>query len=153
MAYNSLFLVAAMKFFIYTITQDHIIVFLFMNIKLKQSEIMQTCCPVHVTWPEMEPIDAAQADELEDLFKILANDTRLRLLHNLARVEEMCVCDLATAVGMTPQAISNQLQRLYGRGIVSTRRSGNMIYYRVVDQCVVELLQKAICLLTGSQKQ
>jgi len=124
-----------------------------MSTKLKHNEIMQTCCPVEITWPDMEPIDADQADELEDLFKILANDTRLRLLHTLARVEEMCVCDLATAVGMTPQAISNQLQRLYGRGIVSTRRSGNMIYYRVIDQCVVELLQKAICLLSDSKKQ
>lgn len=123
-----------------------------MNIKLNPNENPQTCCPVNVTWPDMQPIDAQQADELEDLFKILANDTRLRLLHTLARVEEMCVCDLASAVAMTPQAISNQLQRLSSRGIVTTRRSGNMIYYRVIDQCVVELLQKAMSLLADSKK-
>jgi DNA-binding transcriptional ArsR family regulator len=112
----------------------------------------QTCCPVHVTLPEQEPIDSNQAAELEDLFKILANDTRLKLLHTLARVEEMCVCDLAAAVEMTPQAISNQLQRLSDRGLVATRRSGNMIYYRVIDQCIVGLLQKALCLLADSEK-
>ncbi len=112
----------------------------------------QTCCPVHVTFPEQEPISAEKAAELEDLFKILANDTRLRLLHTLARVEEMCVCDIANAVDMTPQAISNQLQRLSDRGIVATRRSGNQIYYRVVDECVVGLLQKAMCLLDDSEK-
>lgn len=117
--------------------------------KIKKS--VQTCCPVHVTLPEQEPINTDLAAELEDLFKILANDTRLRLLHNLARVEEMCVCDLAAAVEMTPQAISNQLQRLADRGIVATRRSGNMIYYRVIDQCVVGLLQKALCLLDDSE--
>lgn len=112
----------------------------------------QTCCPVHVTFPEQEPISSEKAAELEDLFKILANDTRLRLLHTLARVEEMCVCDIADAVDMTPQAISNQLQRLSDRGIVATRRSGNQIYYRVVDECIVGLLQKALCLLDDSEK-
>lgn len=112
----------------------------------------QTCCPVHVISPEQEPINSEQAAELEDLFKILANDTRLKLLHTLARVEEMCVCDLAAAIEMTPQAISNQLQRLSDRGIVATRRSGNMIYYRIIDQCVIGLLQKALCLLSDSAK-
>lgn len=88
---------------------------------------------------------------MEDLFKVLANDRRLKLLHNLARVEEMCVCDLAVAVEMTPQAISNQLQRLSDRGVVATRRGGNMIYYRITDKCVVALLQKALCLCDGKE--
>lgn len=123
-----------------------------MKHQLNQIKVAQTCCPVHVTLPEQLPISAGQALALEDLFKILANDTRLRLLHTLARVEEMCVCDLANAIEMTPQAISNQLQRLADRGIVATRRSGNMIYYRIVDQCVVGLLQKAMCLLDDSDK-
>jgi DNA-binding transcriptional ArsR family regulator len=122
-----------------------------MKVALTTSRNLQTCCPIHVTFPEQEPISEEQASELEDLFKILANDTRLRLLHNLARVEEMCVCDLAACVQMTPQAISNQLQRLADRGIVATRRSGNMIYYRVVDDCVIGLLQKAMCLLSDSE--
>jgi len=123
-----------------------------MKTELKVINSTQTCCPVHVTWPEQEPITSEKAGELEDLFKILANDTRLRLLHNLARVEEMCVCDLAAAVEMTPQAISNQLQRLADRGIVATRRNGNMIYYRVIDECVIGLLAKAMCLLSDSEK-
>jgi DNA-binding transcriptional ArsR family regulator len=122
-----------------------------MGTRLKVKENVETCCPVHVTLPEQEPITPDQAAELEDLFKILANDTRLRLLHNLARVEEMCVCDLAAVVEMSPQAISNQLQRLADRGIVATRRGGNMIYYRVIDQCVIGLLQKAMCLLDDSE--
>ncbi len=118
---------------------------------MKTLKTTQTCCPQQVTWPEQAQLTAEQASELEDLFKILANDTRLRLLHTLAHVEEMCVCDLASAVEMTPQAISNQLQRLADRGIVATRRGGNMIYYRVIDQCVIGLLAKAMCLLADSE--
>ena len=62
-------------------------------------------------------LNAAQASGLEDLFKVLANDSRLRLLHSLARHDEMCVGDLAEELGLSPQAVSNQLRRL--RGIVA----------------------------------
>lgn len=106
----------------------------------------QQCCPDFV-FPDESPLSDADASELEDLFKILANDTRLKLLHNLAVSREMCVNDLAETLGMKPQAVSNQLQRLSDRGIVSTRRVGNNIYYRVVDACILDLLHKAVCLL------
>ena len=64
----------------------------------------------------------------------------------------MCVCDLANAVDMTPQAISNKLQKLYSQGIIATRREGNMIYYRVIDERIVGLLEEALCLLVDSKR-
>jgi DNA-binding transcriptional ArsR family regulator len=81
------------------------------------------------------------------LFKILANDTRLRLLHALAKAGELPVTALAEAVGMTPQAVSNQLQRLAARGVVARRREGTVVSYRVADPCVVDLLDRGLCLL------
>lgn len=92
-------------------------------------------------------ITSAEAGELMALFKVLANDTRLRLIHALARSGELCVTDLAAAVGMKPQAVSNQLQRLADRGILKTRRDGNNIHYRVVDPCVLSLLELGLCLI------
>ena len=59
--------------------------------------------------PLLTPI---QAGGLAAVFKVLANDTRLRLLHALVRADELCVTDLAGLLGMKPQAISNQLLRL-----------------------------------------
>jgi len=88
-----------------------------------------------------------QALALTRLFKVFANDTRLRLLHTLVRDEELCVSEMAGAVGMKPQAVSNQLQRLVDRGILGTRRSGSNIYYRVVDPCVPVLLERGLCLI------
>ncbi len=88
----------------------------------------------------------AQAGRLESVFKMLANDTRLRLLHALARAGQLCVTDLAATVGMRPQAVSNQLQRLVDRGMLATRRDGNRIWYRITDPCVTELLDLAWCL-------
>jgi DNA-binding transcriptional ArsR family regulator len=88
-----------------------------------------------------------QARGLADLYQVLANDTRLRLLHALARSGELCVSDLAAAVGMRPQAVSNQLQRLSDRRILATRRDGTRIFYRIADPCVPSLLDLGWCLL------
>lgn len=95
---------------------------------------------------ERELLTAQQAGELVGIFKTLANDTRLRMLHALSRVEEMCVSDMSDLLGMKPQAISNQLIRLAERGIVGSRRNGNNIYYRIVDRCVIKLLDHGLCL-------
>lgn len=93
-----------------------------------------------------------EAAEIRDLFATLANDTRLRLLHALVQAGELCVTDLADQLGMTPQAISNQLQRLADRKILATRRDGNHIFYRIVDPCVPTLLHRGICLVEETRE-
>ena len=92
-------------------------------------------------------IDQARAVALGRLFKIFANDTRLRLLHALERGSELCVTDLAAAVDMAPQAVSNQLQRLADRRIVVARREGTRLYYSIADPCVAGFLDLGMCLL------
>jgi DNA-binding transcriptional ArsR family regulator len=86
--------------------------------------------------------------DLERLFKVLANETRLRMLNELEAAGELCVGDLADAVGMASQAVSNQLQRLVDRRIVEARRDGNYSYYRIIDPCVSGLLELGTCLIT-----
>src|ERR1700733_767218 len=104
------------------------------------------CCnqPSLKERPLLSPI---QAGGLAAVFKVLANDTRLRLLHALIRADELCVTDLATSLGMKPQAVSNQLQRLSDLGILASRRDGNNIHYRLVDLCVRSLLDQGLCLM------
>jgi DNA-binding transcriptional ArsR family regulator len=92
-------------------------------------------------------LEQHQADELTRLYKVLANDTRLRLLHALERAGELSVADLAAEVGMKSQAVSNQLQRLADRRIVASRREGSRLFYRVADPCVTGLIDLAMCLL------
>ena len=99
--------------------------------------------------PLLKPM---QAGGLASLFKVLANDTRLRLLHSLIREEELCVTELAESLGMSSQAVSNQLQRLSDLGILASRREGNSIYYRLVDCCVRGLLEQAWCMIEASKK-
>jgi DNA-binding transcriptional ArsR family regulator len=93
----------------------------------------------------MEPEDALHPGTIA-MPRDENNDTRLRLLHALVRAGELSVGDLAAAVAMKPQAVSNQLQRLVDRGILGSRRNGNSIIYRIVDPCVISLLDQGLCL-------
>jgi DNA-binding transcriptional ArsR family regulator len=93
----------------------------------------------------------AEAAELVGLFKVLASETRLRLLVALAAAGEMRVTDLAESVGLSTQAMSNQLQRLVDRQIVAARRHGNNVYYRIVDACVSDTVHAARCLVDDAQ--
>ena len=92
-------------------------------------------------------LNCEEAAELMRLFKVFANDTRLRLLHALVREGELCVTELAVEVEMKPQAVSNQLQRLIDRGILGSRRNGNNVYYTVIDPCVPVMLERGLCLI------
>ena len=98
-------------------------------------------------------MSSVQAMELVTVFKVLANDTRLRLIHALVRSGEMCVTELAEAVAMKPQAVSNQLQRLVDQGILTSRRNGNNVHYRLIDPCVISLLDHGLCLSEDSQER
>lgn len=98
-------------------------------------------------------LSSEQAGRLEDLFKLLANDTRLRLLHVIAKHEDICVGDLTEIVEMKAPAVSNQLLRLQTAGIVAARREGNNIYYRIVDPCVLILMDRGLCLLEEDERR
>lgn len=110
-----------------------------------QKDSSNSCLP-KPSLGERELLTPGQAVELVAIFKTLANDTRLRMLHALARTGEMCVSEMSDLLAMKPQAISNQLIRLADRGIVASRRHGNNIYYRIMDPCVIQLLDHGLCL-------
>jgi len=103
-------------------------------------------CPPLPPVAERPLLGAAEAARLEAVFKVLANATRLRILHALIREPDLSVGALAGAVGQKPQAVSNQLRRLTDRGIVAPSRDGNRIRYRVVDACTVGLFDGGYCL-------
>ncbi len=113
------------------------------------------CCTPKPKIEERPLLDLDKAVNLEATFKVLANGTRLRLLHALIREPDMCVGELADKLQMKIPAISNQLQLLTLRGIVSPKRKGNQISYRIIDPCIISLLDQGLCLAedlySGSQ--
>lgn len=112
----------------------------------KKHKMNDICCPPKPSVKKRPLLSAKQAACLAAIFKILANDTRLRILHALTIAQELSVGDIAKKVGMKPQAVSNQLQRLADQGIVGSRREGQSIYYQIIDPCVEGLLEQGLCL-------
>ena len=110
-------------------------------------------CPPKATLKTRPLISAGQGVELASLFKVLASDTRLRLLHALVRDGELRLTDLAEKLSMTPQAVSNQLQRLVAQGILGAQRNGSNVHYRIVDPCVVNLLDQGLCLSEDARER
>lgn len=66
-----------------------------------------------------------------NLFRALADETRLRCLALLVAEDELCVCELTHALGLSQPMISRHLASLRESGIVSDRRAGQWIHYRL----------------------
>jgi ArsR family transcriptional regulator, lead/cadmium/zinc/bismuth-responsive transcriptional repressor len=82
-------------------------------------------------------------DDLSALFAAMGDPTRLRIVATLAR-DEMCVCDIAAALGVSTSAVSHQLRVLRERGLVRPRRAGRLVYYALDDDHVRTLYQQAL---------
>lgn len=81
---------------------------------------------------------------LAELFKILGDPTRVRILWAL-RQRELCVCDLSQVIGMSQSAVSHQLRLLKQARLVRPRREGRVIYYRLDDDHVKHLFDQGLC--------
>ena len=96
-------------------------------------------------------VDAAQKSALTDdenvrlaqLYKALGDSTRLRMIWALDK-GEMCVCDLAAFLGVTESAVSHQLRLLRQLHLVTNRRKGPILYYRLDDDHISQLVQLAL---------
>jgi ArsR family transcriptional regulator, lead/cadmium/zinc/bismuth-responsive transcriptional repressor len=82
----------------------------------------------------------AEAASLAQLFRLLGDPQRTRILYVLLEVGEMCVCDLAASVDAAQPAVSQALRLLRAAGVVSARRDGRNMYYRLADAHVRMLL-------------
>ena len=65
---------------------------------------------------------------LSELFKVFGDSTRIRILYELLRCEELCVQHLAERLSMGQSAISHQLRILRGAGLVRPRREGKTVF-------------------------
>ena len=84
------------------------------------------------------PLPTELAEVIAGRFKLLAEPTRIRILDRL-RDGEASVQELAAAVGTTQQNVSKHLAALAANGVVSRRKDGNFVYYRVVDDSIWQL--------------
>jgi ArsR family transcriptional regulator len=80
---------------------------------------------------------------LSDIFKIMGDPTRLKIIHALS-TGEMCVCDIAAALGMEHSAISHQLRLLRNMRVVKFRKAGKEALYTLDDEHVLRLFNEGL---------
>lgn len=73
--------------------------------------------------------------DLADLYKVFGDYSRIRIMYILLQ-EELCVQDIADALGMTQSAVSHQLKTLKQSKLVKARRDGKSIFYSLADDHV-----------------
>src|SRR5712692_10084085 len=107
-------------------------------------DICQERCvhPEHAQAARRQRLPADKAAGVAALFAVLSDPTRLQVVYALlhAPTGELCVCDLAAGLGRDDTTISHQLRVLRSHHVVSMRKVGRVVYYRLVDEHIRHLL-------------
>jgi DNA-binding transcriptional ArsR family regulator len=114
---------------------------------IKNQEIEQ-CDFIHVHEDVIAEVEkhmplADQLNDLAEFFKIFGDPTRIKILYVLFQ-SEMCVCDIATLLGMTQSAISHQLRVLKQMKLVSNRREGKTVFYSLADGHIKTIMNQGM---------
>ncbi|WP_414585798.1 ArsR/SmtB family transcription factor [Scytonema sp. PCC 10023] len=118
------------------------------GLDLLQSSDAPTCDThlVHldnVRSTQAEILATDKAQQMAEIFGVLADTNRLRLLSALAS-QELCVCDLAALTKMTESAVCHQLRLLKVMRLVSYRREGRNVYYSLADSHIINLYRSLL---------
>jgi len=98
------------------------------------------------------PLPSDAAELIAGRFRALADPTRLRLLDQLRRHEELSVGELTETLGTSQQNVSKHLAALRAEGFVNRRKQGTSSLYRIADPAVLELCDR-LCETMESQLQ
>ena len=86
--------------------------------------------PVIVKKVQEQMLEEKQLSAVSEFFKVLGDETRMKIINALSH-GELCVSDIAAALGMTQSAVSHQLKLLRMANQVKARREGKSIYYSI----------------------
>jgi DNA-binding transcriptional ArsR family regulator len=119
-----------------------------MSGKIMKNDKIEICKETVVNYEKVEAVkkelpSTREIADLSEIFKVLGDPTRLKIVLALAK-EELCVCDLATLVNLSVSAISHQLRLLRNLRLVKYRKSGKMVYYLLDDDHIESIINQAL---------
>jgi DNA-binding transcriptional ArsR family regulator len=91
----------------------------------------------------MSALEPSHVEELTEIFRVLGDPTRVRMLDALSR-SELCVQDLARALQLSESAVSHQLRLQRGARRVRARRAGRNVFYALHDHHVLALFEQGL---------
>src|SRR4051794_28634917 len=89
--------------------------------------------------PGTPPMRRAAAVRLAEVFKALADPTRVAIVNRLSAAETVCVCDLTDAFDLSQPTVSHHLRILRDAGLVEAERRGTWAHYRLVPETIDQL--------------
>lgn len=118
---------------------------IFAYVQISKVAALDGCVVKDVNRGRVEAVSAALLDvdeavDLAEMFRLLGDPTRVRILFALLEAGELCVCDIAAVVDTTDTKVSQAMRLLRSAGVVRNRRDGRNIYYRLDDGHVRMLL-------------
>ena len=118
------------------------------DMQMLDAERSEACATRTVDRSKLDAVDVlvddAEAAQLADLFRLLGDPTRARILCALVEAGELCVCEISEVVSSPESTVSHALRLLRTAGIVRNRREGRTIHYRLDDDHVRLLLQLSL---------
>lgn len=84
-----------------------------------------------------------EIQDLSNMFKIFADDTRLRIICSILNTE-LCVCDLCELLNLNQSTVSHQLQILRNAKLVKYRREGKQIFYSLQDEHIERIISMSL---------
>lgn len=115
---------------------------------MENRDLIECCDLMAVHEDILERVRREMPDEdtlynLTELFHVFGDSTRMRILYVLF-ASEMCVCDIATLLGLTQSAVSHQLRLLKGMRLVKSRREGKTVFYALADDHVKTIINQGL---------
>ncbi len=115
-------------------------------VQTKEANDLCDCRCIHENRVTAATDDALPEEDnlrMAQLFKAMGDGNRLKILWALEH-GEMCVCDIAAFLQVSESAVSHQLRMLRQLQLVSNRRQGPVLYYRLNDHHIAELMETAL---------
>lgn len=116
--------------------------------RIRQEVDEGSCEFMHIHEEIVDKVEKVMPDEqqlldLSEFFKVFGDSTRIKILYVLSQ-SEMCVCDIATLLQMGQSAISHQLRVLKQMRLVTFRRDGKTVFYKLADSHIQTILAQGM---------
>jgi ArsR family transcriptional regulator, lead/cadmium/zinc/bismuth-responsive transcriptional repressor len=86
-------------------------------------------------------MDEAPISSIANIFKALADETRLKIAYALTIEDELCVCDVATIIHSSTATASHHLRHLRKLGLAKYRKEGKLAYYSLDNEYIRQMIQ------------
>lgn len=107
---------------------------------------MKEVCDVVCEHEDVVEVVKAQLPDVTktlQIFKALADETRLRIAFSLTLSDKLCVCDVAAIIGSSSATASHHLRYLREHGLATSQKEGKLVYYSLADEHVRQLIDVA----------